>query len=442
MAHFNVTNPLATSPQGQGIGCGTNAWSAGYTNLTAALAAATDKVDITLQASTSGLFALEITKGLSDTLVGHIFFSATSQTKYLRLLGLPLHFDAGVRIRGRTASDSGGRTLYVNIVAHEVDPSIPTGAEYFDSYPAVDPASLGTAYATVTCGHNAWGSAAALGTTDEAYGAIIVYGRDTTSGGATTALARLAAASTVIGGHAALHLTNGDPMPFVMGPVREAIASGAALEVQGACGSATVNTFRCSALAFPVPAVSPSGTTIIESQSMSRQIRRNESSAAMRRIPIPILATDGTPFDGDPDDIDGAGGGLKAWLSQNYGTETLSPANLVKKAPGDFYVEPTQAYTDVAEGTILRARVDADVGLGYRQAYGQAEVIPADSYAAQITQPALVTALFRALNGADGYGVELDESNNQLKLTIPSVGVVTVAAQLVTSRKAIKKVGA
>lgn len=54
----------------------------------------------------------------------------------------------------------------------------------------------------------------------------------------------------------------------------------------------------------------------------------------------------------------------------------------------------------------------------------------------------LTIAVVRALNGADGFGVEKDVENNQIVLTIPGVGTVTIPAVFASSSPAITKVGA
>ncbi len=164
-------------------------------------------------------------------------------------------------------------------------------------------------------------------------------------------------------------------------------------------------------------------TVIVRQEAPMRPIRRNEPTAALRDIPITILADDGSPWDGDPD----AGGGVKAMLSQNFGEETESPANIVKIAEGDFRVRPTDAYTDIAEGSIIKARVPA--AAGRRQAFGYAHIIPADTYvSAEVARKAIVDAVVIASDGGNGYNIAKMPESNQIARTIPGVGVVTITA--------------
>lgn len=164
-------------------------------------------------------------------------------------------------------------------------------------------------------------------------------------------------------------------------------------------------------------------TVIFTEEAPMRPIRRNEATANLRDIPITIFASDGSPWDGDPDE----GAGVKAQLSVNFGTETPSPANIVKLAPGEFRVRPTDAYLDVAEGSIIKARVPA--AAGRRQAVGWAHIIPADSYVnGDAARKALVDAIVIAADGGNGYNVVKQPESNQIQRTIPEVGVITITA--------------
>ncbi len=174
---------------------------------------------------------------------------------------------------------------------------------------------------------------------------------------------------------------------------------------------------------FAVTAGEGTTNVIVHQEAPMRPIRRNEPTAALRDIPITILADDGSPWDGDPD----AGGGVKAMLSQNFGVETESPANIVKIAAGDFRVRPTDAYTDITEGSLIKARVPA--AAGRRQAFGYAHIIPADTYvSADAARKALVDAVIIASDGGNGYDVVKQPESNQIQRNIPGVGVVTITA--------------
>lgn len=164
-------------------------------------------------------------------------------------------------------------------------------------------------------------------------------------------------------------------------------------------------------------------TVIFTEEAPMRPIRRNEATANLRDIPITILASDGSPWDGDPDE----GAGVKAQLSVNFGTETPSPANIVKLSAGNFRVRPTDAYTDIAEGSLIKARVPA--AAGRREAIGWAHIIPADTYvSAEAARKALVDAVVIASDGGNGYNVVKQPESNQIQRTIPDVGVITITA--------------
>jgi hypothetical protein len=54
---------------------------------------------------------------------------------------------------------------------------------------------------------------------------------------------------------------------------------------------------------------------------------------------------------------------------------------------------------------------------------------------------ALVNAIVRAANGADGYAIEKDPANNQIVLTIPGVGTVNIPATFSSTSVGVDAVG-
>lgn len=177
---------------------------------------------------------------------------------------------------------------------------------------------------------------------------------------------------------------------------------------------------------------SGSGATISGGDMPDVEIRRNEGTANLRRIPLLIEDDAGAAWAGSVT-------GVKARLSQNFGSETDSPADIVRVAGKLHYVECAQAYTDIAEGGKITARVPA--ASGRREALAIGKIIPADTYAAAVNETSLTNKIVRAVNGADGYIVEKDPLNNQITLTIPGVGTITIPARFLDSSKPVDALG-
>jgi hypothetical protein len=165
------------------------------------------------------------------------------------------------------------------------------------------------------------------------------------------------------------------------------------------------------------------------------QIRRNEATASLRRIPLWIY--DDTA---DADPWAGSVTGLKAKLSTALGSEGDSPADIVRVAGALHYVELAQTYTDIAEGSTITARVPAASGRRESLPAG-AQIIPADSYVTGITETGLKNSLVRAMNGADGYIVRKNVAEGRIELVIPSVGTVNIPATFSEASVPVDAVG-
>ncbi len=164
----------------------------------------------------------------------------------------------------------------------------------------------------------------------------------------------------------------------------------------------------------------------------SVQIRRNEATASLRRIPLTIRDDAGAAWAASVT-------GVKAKLSVNGAAETDSPADIVRVAGTRHYVELAQPYTDIAEGSIISARVIADTGR--LEASSDAQIIPADSYADAVSETSLVRSIVRAANGADGFSVVKDPDSNQITLNIPGVRTINIPATFSESSPAVTSLG-
>lgn len=207
--------------------------------------------------STGGLYLLNLYQGASDTLIGTIPYYGNAATKFLTLT-LPVAIPADVQVRADVQCATGSRQLFVTMVGHEDSPFFCDGAATFTSMIADTGTSIG--YATVTAGNNTYsGSSQTLkASTAEEYNFLCVYGRDTTSGGGSTAMLQLLDDAAVIGGNYAIPLNNGDPQNYAF-PVWATVASGSALTVEGTSASATYNTFRASCLGVNLTTPSTGG---------------------------------------------------------------------------------------------------------------------------------------------------------------------------------------
>jgi hypothetical protein len=175
------------------------------------------------------------------------------------------------------------------------------------------------------------------------------------------------------------------------------------------------------------------GSALIAGGSvLSRPIRRAEASAALRRIFMLIENDAGEAWDGSIT-------GVKAKLSVHGGSETDSPADIVRVAGKLHYVTPTDSYVDIDPGSFAIARVPA--ASGRREAIGVAEIIPADSYAAAASEAGIAKAVVRAANGLDGYKFEKKVGDNVLELTIPGVGTVNVPCVFNANSPAVEQLG-
>lgn len=177
---------------------------------------------------------------------------------------------------------------------------------------------------------------------------------------------------------------------------------------------------------------SGSGATILGGDMPKFELRRNEGTASLRRIHFDILDDAGEPWDGDVT-------GVKARLSRNGVFVSDSPADIVQDEDGSFYVELAQPFTDVAEGTVVCARVPADTGRRAAKAYAQ--ILPGDSYVPGADQQfALVRAIIRAANGLDGFKQQLLQELQQVEVTVPGEGPETAPA-VITGTPIVTSIG-
>ncbi len=151
-------------------------------------------------------------------------------------------------------------------------------------------------------------------------------------------------------------------------------------------------------------------TILLNSSYMHRDIRRNEPSASLRRLPLHIYTPEGAAWNESVT-------GVKARLSIDGGTETDSPADIVRVGGTLHYLELAQAYVDVAPLSVIVARVpEAE---GRLPAVADATIIPADAVDPVLTDAQIAKAVYRSQAGLDGYGVTKDVPNSQLVHTIP-----------------------
>ena len=207
--------------------------------------------------STGGLYLMNLYQGPSDTLIGTIPYYGNATTKYLTLT-LPVAIPANVQVRADVQCSTGSRQLFVTMIGHEDSPFFCDGAATFTS--AINDTATSVGYVSVTAGNNTYSgsSQTLIASTAEEYNFVCVYGRDTTSGGGSTAMLQLLDDAAVIGGNYAIPLNNSDPQHYAF-PVWATVASGSALTVEGTSASATYNTFRASALCVNLATPSAGG---------------------------------------------------------------------------------------------------------------------------------------------------------------------------------------
>jgi hypothetical protein len=162
-----------------------------------------------------------------------------------------------------------------------------------------------------------------------------------------------------------------------------------------------------------------SGTILLGGGMYTTQIRRNDGTAALRRIYFDIRDDVGAAWSGSVT-------GVKAKLGVNGVGNDDSSADIVRVAGALHYVELAQTDTDIAEGSVITGRVPA--ASGRLEATGAGQIIPGDSYAAAVSETSLVNKIVRAANGADGYIARKNVAESRIELVIPGVGTVNIPA--------------
>lgn len=322
--------------------------------------------------STGGLYLLNLYQGASDTLIGTIPYYGNATTKFLTLT-LPVAIPADVQVRADVQCATGSRQLFVTMVGHEDSPFFCDGASTFTSMIADTATSIG--YTTVTAGNNTYGGTQTLSaSTAEEYNFLIVYGRDTTSGGGSTAMLRVLDAAAVIGGNYAFPLTNSDPQHFAF-PVWATVAASSALTVEGTSASATYNTFRASCLGVKLTASSGSITI---GGGMERAMKDGETTASKKRVFFDIRDSAGAGWSGSVT-------GVKAKLSISGAASANSTNDIVRVTTPLHYVEldNTEA-ASASAGDVITAWVPADTGR-LASTIGTLHVIADDPSAAALT---------------------------------------------------------